>query len=49
MEPGVPATRLHKIAKERRSVSADTAERLAREFALSAGKLRRSSARELTE
>ena len=32
MELGVPATRLHEIVKERRSVSADTAERLARYF-----------------
>ena len=30
MELGVPATRLNEILKERRSVSADTAERLAR-------------------
>ena len=29
---GVPATRLHEIVKERRSVTADTAERLARYF-----------------
>jgi addiction module HigA family antidote len=29
---GVPATRLHEIVKERRSVSADTAARLARHF-----------------
>ncbi|MBS0319612.1 MAG: HigA family addiction module antidote protein [Proteobacteria bacterium] len=29
---GVPATRVHEIVKERRSVSADTAERLARYF-----------------
>jgi len=29
---GVPATRLHEITKERRSVTADTAERLARYF-----------------
>jgi addiction module HigA family antidote len=28
----VPATRMHEIVKERRSVSADTAERLARYF-----------------
>jgi addiction module HigA family antidote len=27
---GVPATRIHEIVKERRSVTADTAERLAR-------------------
>ena len=32
MALGVPATRLHEIVKERRSVSADTAERLARYF-----------------
>ena len=32
MELGVPATRLHEIVKERRSVTADTAERLARYF-----------------
>ncbi|MHB1542541.1 MAG: HigA family addiction module antitoxin [Steroidobacteraceae bacterium] len=32
MELGVPATRLHEIVKERRAVSADTAERLARYF-----------------
>ena len=29
---GVPATRIHEIAKERRSITADTAERLARYF-----------------
>jgi addiction module HigA family antidote len=29
---GVPATRIHEIVKERRSVTADTAERLARYF-----------------
>lgn len=29
---GVPATRIHEIVKERRSVSADTATRLARYF-----------------
>ena len=29
---GVPATRIHEIAKERRSVTADTAQRLARYF-----------------
>ncbi len=29
---GVPATRVHEIVKERRSVTADTAERLARYF-----------------
>lgn len=29
---GVPATRIHEIAKERRAVTADTAERLARYF-----------------
>jgi addiction module HigA family antidote len=29
---GVPATRLHEIVKERRAVTADTAERLARYF-----------------
>ena len=28
----VPATRIHEIVKERRSVTADTAERLARYF-----------------
>ena len=32
MELGVPGTRLHEIVKERRSVTADTAERLARYF-----------------
>ena len=32
MELGVPATRIHEIVKERRSVTADTAERLARYF-----------------
>ena len=32
MEFGVSATRLHEIVKERRSVSADTAERLASYF-----------------
>lgn len=31
-ELGVPATRIHEIVKERRAVSADTAERLARYF-----------------
>jgi addiction module HigA family antidote len=31
-ELGVPATRIHEIVKERRSVTADTAERLARYF-----------------
>ena len=29
---GVPSTRMHEIVKERRSVTADTAERLARYF-----------------
>ena len=29
---GVPATRIHEIVKERRSVTADTAQRLARYF-----------------
>jgi len=29
---GVPATRIHEIVKERRGISADTAERLARYF-----------------
>lgn len=29
---GVPATRIHEIVNERRSISADTAERLARYF-----------------
>ena len=29
---GVPATRMHEIVKERRAVTADTAERLARYF-----------------
>lgn len=29
---GIPATRIHEIVRERRSVSADTAERLARYF-----------------
>ena len=29
---GVPATRIHEIVKERRSITADTAERLARYF-----------------
>jgi len=32
MALGVPATRIHEIVKERRSVSADTAARLARHF-----------------
>lgn len=32
MALGVPATRIHEIAKERRGVTADTAERLARYF-----------------
>ncbi len=32
MELGVPATRIHEIVKERRSITADTAERLARYF-----------------
>lgn len=32
MELGVPATRIHEIVKERRGVTADTAERLARYF-----------------
>ena len=32
MALGVPATRMHEIVKERRSVTADTAERLARYF-----------------
>ena len=32
MALGVPATRVHEIVKERRGVSADTAERLARYF-----------------
>jgi addiction module HigA family antidote len=32
MALGVPATRIHEIVKERRSVTADTAERLARYF-----------------
>lgn len=32
MALGVPATRLHEIVKERRAVTADTAERLARYF-----------------
>ncbi|MDR2016441.1 MAG: HigA family addiction module antidote protein [Burkholderiales bacterium] len=31
-ELGVPATRIHEIIKERRAVTADTAERLARYF-----------------
>ena len=31
-ELGVPATRVHEIVKERRAVTADTAERLARYF-----------------
>ncbi|MCL2162691.1 MAG: HigA family addiction module antitoxin [Betaproteobacteria bacterium] len=31
-ELGVPATRIHEIVKERRAVTADTAERLARYF-----------------
>ncbi len=34
---GVPATRIHEIAKERRAVTADTAERLARYFGGDAG------------
>jgi len=29
---GVPATRIHEIVKERRSITADTAQRLARYF-----------------
>ena len=29
---GVPATRIHEIVKERRAITADTAERLARYF-----------------
>ena len=32
MELGVPATRIYEIVKERRGVTADTAERLARYF-----------------
>jgi addiction module HigA family antidote len=32
MSLGVPATRIHEIVKERRAVTADTAERLARYF-----------------
>jgi addiction module HigA family antidote len=32
MALGVPATRIHEIEKERRGVTADTAERLARHF-----------------
>jgi addiction module HigA family antidote len=32
MALGVPATRIHEIVKERRSVTADTAQRLARYF-----------------
>lgn len=32
MSLGVPATRIHEILKERRGVTADTAERLARYF-----------------
>jgi len=32
MALGVPATRIHEIVKERRSITADTAERLARYF-----------------
>ena len=31
-ELGVPATRIHEVVKERRTVTADTAERLARYF-----------------
>ena len=31
-ELGIPATRIHEVVKERRSVTADTAERLARYF-----------------
>jgi antitoxin HigA-1 len=34
---GVPATRIHEIVKERRSVTADTATRLARYFGGDAG------------
>ena len=34
---GVPATRIHEIVKERRSITADTAERLARYFGGDAG------------
>ena len=32
MALGVPSTRIHEIVKERRSITADTAERLARYF-----------------
>ena len=32
MALGVPATRIHEIVKERRGITADTAERLARHF-----------------
>jgi len=34
---GVPATRMHEIVKQRRSISADTASRLARHFGGDAG------------
>jgi addiction module HigA family antidote len=34
---GVPATRIHEIVKERRSVTADTAQRLAQYFGGDAG------------
>ncbi len=37
MALGVPATRLHEIVKERRAVTADTAQRLARYFGGDAG------------
>ncbi len=32
MALGIPATRIHEIVKERRAITADTAERLARYF-----------------
>ncbi len=37
LELGVPATRIHEIVKERRSITADTAERLARYLGGDAG------------
>lgn len=37
LDLGVPATRIHEIVKERRSITADTAERLFRYFGGDAG------------
>jgi addiction module HigA family antidote len=37
MDLGIPATRIHEIVKERRAITADTAERLARYFGGDAG------------